>query len=91
MVEKSWFWMGISKSVHNWSVKGGKEDAGGVCCCSIGARRRRVGKVGDDGGGIGGDEGLGKDCCCIECCWNAYGRRCSNDMPDCFFAGEIGT
>ena len=51
MMEKSWSWMGTSKSVHNWSVKVGKEDAGGVGCCSCcmrGARRRRVGSVGED-------------------------------------------
>jgi len=85
--EKSCVW--ISKSVHNWSVKGGKEDCGGVCCCRIGAKRRRVGRVGEDCGGSTGEEGAGRDCC-IECC-SANGRRCSSEIPCCFFAGDIGT
>lgn len=61
MDEKSWFSNGISKSVHNWSVKGGKFDEGGIFSCNTGAKRRRGGNVGDDcGGGRIGEEGPGR-------------------------------
>jgi len=68
-------------------VKGGKDDGGGVFCCSIGAKRRRVGNVGEDGCGRTGDESGPRR----EFCWNASGNNCSRDKVDCFFAGEIGT
>ena len=85
--------MGTSKSVHNWSVKAGKEDAGGVGCCSCcmrGARRRRVGSVGEDRAGRMGDEGAGRVLWREECC-KAKGKSCSREKADCFFAGVIGT
>jgi hypothetical protein len=72
MEEKSWSWRGTSNSVHSWSVKGAKEEAGGVSCCWCmrGARRRRVGRVGEDWGGRAGDEGAGRGLC-RECCCSA--------------------
>lgn len=71
-------------------MKGRKEDGGGVFCCIIGAKRRLVGRVGDDARGSTGDEGGGRGGC-VECCCNANGSNCSRERVDCFFAGDMGT
>lgn len=72
-------------------MKGGKEDeAGGVFCWRMGARKRRVGRTGEEvrWGRTGEEAG------CMawrECFCSAVPNICSNDSVDWFFTGDIGT